>query len=89
MRTRPGYRKSCKWLRVDVLSTSDISDPGRFRRTPPTNGASALLGSLDGEQVEEEDALRAAAEWARETMGLEFARLLERMGGFSGDCGRR
>jgi type I restriction enzyme, S subunit len=36
-----------------------------------------LTGSLDGEAVEEEDALRAAAEWARENMGLEFARLRE------------
>lgn len=36
-----------------------------------------LLGALDGEPVEEEDALRAAAEWARENMGLEFVRLRE------------
>lgn len=36
-----------------------------------------LLGALNGEPVEEEDALRAAAEWARENMGLEFVRLRE------------
>ena len=36
-----------------------------------------LLSSLDHEAVEEADALRAAAEWGRETLGLEFVRLRE------------
>jgi hypothetical protein len=36
-----------------------------------------LLQSLDGQPVPQEDALRNAAEWARETLGLAFARLRE------------
>ena len=36
-----------------------------------------LLESLNQHAIEEEDALRAAAEWARENMGLEFSRLRE------------
>ncbi|MFY9826565.1 MAG: restriction endonuclease subunit S [Thermoanaerobaculia bacterium] len=36
-----------------------------------------LLQSLDGQPVPQEDALRKAAEWARETLGLTFARLRE------------
>jgi hypothetical protein len=36
-----------------------------------------LLQSLDGEPVPQDDALRIAAEWARETLGLDFARLRE------------
>ena len=35
----------------------------------------ALLASLDGEPVERHDALRDAADWAAENMGLEFKRL--------------
>lgn len=36
-----------------------------------------LLAVIEDEPAEIEDTLRAAAEWARETMGLEFARLRE------------
>jgi hypothetical protein len=36
-----------------------------------------LLESLNHKALPEADALRAAAEWARENMGLEFARLRE------------
>jgi hypothetical protein len=36
-----------------------------------------LLDSLDHAAVEEDQALRAAAEWARESLGLEFERLRE------------
>lgn len=35
----------------------------------------ALLGALDGEPVEREEAMSRAAEWARDNMGLEFKRL--------------
>jgi hypothetical protein len=35
----------------------------------------ALVASLGGEPADREDAIRAAAEWARENMGLDFARL--------------
>jgi type I restriction enzyme S subunit len=51
-----------------------LPDPKAYS---PDDWRLCLLGVLDGEPVEEEDALRAAAEWARETMGLEFARLRE------------
>jgi hypothetical protein len=34
-----------------------------------------LLQALDGEPTSQEDALRIAAEWARKTLGLDFARL--------------
>jgi hypothetical protein len=51
-----------------------LPDPKAYS---PDDWRLCLLGALDGEPVEEEDALRAAAEWARENMGLEFARLRE------------
>lgn len=35
----------------------------------------ALITNLDGEPTDREDAIRAAAEWARENLGLHFARL--------------
>jgi hypothetical protein len=35
----------------------------------------ALLASLGAELTDREDAIRAAAEWAREHLGLDFARL--------------
>jgi hypothetical protein len=35
----------------------------------------ALVASLSTEPVEREEAIRAAAEWARDNLGLEFARL--------------
>lgn len=51
-----------------------LSDPKTYS---PAHWRLCLLGALDGEPVEEKDALCAAAEWARENMGLEFARLRE------------
>jgi hypothetical protein len=47
------------------------------KATRRRSGSCAFFQSLDGEPVSQDEALRAAAEWARETLGLDFARLRE------------
>lgn len=51
-----------------------LTDPKDYS---PDEWRLCLLSSLDHKSVDENDALRLAAEWGRETLGLEFARLRE------------
>lgn len=51
-----------------------LCDP---RDYPSETWRFCLLESLDHQPVEEGEALRAAAEWARENIGLEYERLRE------------
>jgi hypothetical protein len=57
-------RRGC--VRAILPEARDYT-PGLWRR--------CLLESLDGEAIEEDQALRGAAEWARENLGLAFTRL--------------
>jgi type I restriction enzyme S subunit len=47
------------------------------KEVAPEEWRLCLFNSLDSEPVPEEEALRRAAEWAREAVGLEFVRLRE------------
>lgn len=59
-RPRRGYVRACK------------PDPSDYT---PDDWRHALLASLGPDPVDRDDALRAAAEWARDNLGLVFTRL--------------
>lgn len=65
---RRGYFDRRRRGHVRVVMT----DPKEYDRD---HWRAALLASLDGEPTDRDDAMRDAADWAAENMGLEFKRL--------------